>query len=733
MTSNRTLQNNPANRFRVVWGPQRFYLSIGWKTLIAFALVVFIPMFGLMAITERTLRHAMEEETLRAMEANLRGAWRVYHERSNNLRSALMQSANSPEAVQFVKTRNSHALSALLTRNAAQLPFTDVWLVIDAQQRVLARRQAGSNGRLLLNNLVNRAYTTLEPVVSTELLSNELFLVENPLKYSNLTPHVMSQAVVVPIVEEGKLFGAFVGLILMNDDEWLPNAIHDYLSIDAALFGSVIQESRIISASSHPNNIWASGLLSPITLSDTIERGETFRGSLLINDIPSYVIAEPINNLEGHSIGALSVGVRGSNIDELISKNTRNIYLFIGVGIALSLLIAYLAYRDTMTPMRALIGAMTRFADGDLTTRTDIRTKDEFDDLSERFNLMAQSIQEHQERVESFNSLSSLLIASLNPQTLMQNVLDKIIELTRAQAGTIYLREDEGSNDEVLVPFVAYGVDIGAMEYLHFGQGLPGEAARRKRSIVIHDIPDDCRLNINLGIADVMPREVAIFPIIYRDSVLGVMMLASMSPFRANELSLLESMINQIAIVLENALAHEKVAQLSITDTLTGVYNRRYLTQRLDEEFRISHRHHSPLSVLIVDIDHFKRINDDFGHQIGDEALIAVARALKENIRDSDLLARFGGEEFVIVLPHTSQKDARLVAEKLRQTVNTRSVAAMGERRISISVGVATIPELKVDNGDELLGAADRALYQAKEQGRNCVVLATAVNDTAIN
>ncbi len=730
MTSNR--QQSASKPFRVVWGPQRFYLSIGWKTLIAFALVVFIPMLGLMALTDHTLRRAMEEETLRNMEANLRGAWRVYHERSNTLRSALMQSASTPETAQMVKSHNTRALAELLTRNAAQLPFTDVWLVIDNQSQIIARRQEGDSGPLLLNTIVGRAFTSLEPVASTELLSNELFLAENPLKFSSLTPHVMSQVVVVPIVDEGTLHGAFVGLILMNGDEWLPNAIHDYLSIDAAVFGSVIQESRIISASSHPNNIWASGLLSPASLSETIERGDTYRGSLLINEIPSYVIADPIKNIEGRPIGALSVGVRGSNIEQLISNNTRNIYLFIGVGILLSLVIAYLAYRDTMTPMRALIGAMTSFANGDLTTRTDIRTKDEFDDLGDRFNHMAQAIQEHQERVESFNSLSNLLIASLNPQTLMQNVLDKIIELTRAQAGTIYLREGEGS-EELLVPFVAYGVDLAAMEFLHFGQGLPGEAARRKTSIVIRDIPADCRLNINLGIADVMPREVAIFPIIYRDTVLGVMMLASMSPFHVNELSLLESMINQIAIVLENALAHEKVAQLSITDTLTGIYNRRYLSQRLEEEFRISQRHHSALSVLLVDIDYFKKINDQYGHQIGDDALIHVANILKENIRDSDLLARFGGEEFVIILPHTLQMDAMLVAEKLRLAVTAHSIPAMGDQKITISVGVATIPDVKVDNSDGLVGEADRALYMAKEQGRNRVIVASPSDQTTVN
>src|SRR5512139_1627020 len=134
MTSNKPQKNPPSTPFRVVWGPQRFYLSIGWKTLIAFALVVFIPMLGLMALTDRTLRHAMEEETLRSMEANLRGAWRVYYERSNTLRSALMQSASDPETSQMVKTHDIRALTDLLSRNAAQLPFTDVWLIVDEQQ-----------------------------------------------------------------------------------------------------------------------------------------------------------------------------------------------------------------------------------------------------------------------------------------------------------------------------------------------------------------------------------------------------------------------------------------------------------------------------------------------------------------------------------------------------------------------------------------------------------------------
>ncbi len=717
--------HSPAGRsdspYRVVWGPQRFYLSIGWKTLIAFALVVFIPMLGLMHITDRTLRSAMEAETLRSLEANLRGAWRVYQERINATRSALLQSAASPEVKAALSRGDQAALSHLLERHAALLPYGDVWVALDREKRVVARRNGKRGDQIFLNDLLARAYTFNETVTSTELLPNELFIEENPLKYSNLEPQVMAQVTVVPVQEKGELVGALVGLILMNNNNWLPNAIHDYLSIDAALFGSVIQESRIISASERPNNIWATGLLAPSILNDFIRKGEVYRGRLTINEIDSFIIAEPIYDLAGNPVGALSIGVRSTNIEELIAKNTQNIYLFILLGVVLSLLVAYLAHRDTMTPIRAIIGAMNEFAEGQLRVRTEIRTKDEFEELGRGFNRMAAAIQEQSERVESFNSLTSLLITSLKPQELLHKVLNKVVELTGSQSGVIYLTEMQGE-ERILNPYVAYAVDINSMHLLRFGEGMPGEAARQKRVVHVKHIPEDCKINVNFGLADALPKEIVVIPIIYQERVLGVMLLGTLRGFRTNEMALLEYMATQIAVVLENALTHEQVEQLSITDGLTGVWNRTHVTERMEHEFQKAQRHGHELAVLMLDVDHFKRINDGFGHQVGDLVLVGVARALKGSLRSTDLIGRYGGEEFIVMLPHTGRADAIATAEKLRKAIAALQVAVMGEQRITISIGLSALPDGGAEHLDDLIKKADDALYAAKDGGRNRVV-----------
>ncbi|MGE0079995.1 MAG: diguanylate cyclase [Thiohalomonadaceae bacterium] len=709
--------------FRVAWGPQRFYLSMGWKTLIAFALVVFIPMLGLLALTGSALRDALERETLNGLESNLRGAWRVFHERSNSLRDALLHSAATPSVQEAMARQDRETMVALLNRHAALHPYADVWLVLDPDQRVIARRHGPVGEVQLLNNTVAQALALDKPVISAELLHNDLFIQENPLEHSNLETLVLTQTVVVPARRNGRPVGALVGIVLLNNDNWLPNAIHDYLSIEAALFASVIQESRVISASNQPNNIWATGLLAPMSLNRAIQQGEVFRGQTLINGIPSFVISEPILNLEGVPIGALSIGVRGSSIDALIAENTRYIYLFIGVGMALSLIIAFLAYRDTMTPMRAIIRAMDSFAAGNLDVRTDIRTKDEFEGMGEGFNRMASAVQEHQQRVESFNSLASLLISSRKPKELLRRALDKLIELTGAHVGAIYLATRDDT-DVSLTPFVAYGLRTEDMVPLGLGEGLPGEAALQRHPIHVQQPSDEFRVVVNFGVAQALPNEMAFFPIVYRDELLGLLMLGTLNRFRTEEIGTLEYATNQIAIVLENAFTHEKVERLSITDELTQVYNRRYLTQRLNEEFAAAQRYHAPLAVLLLDLDHFKRVNDRLGHPVGDEVLRLTAQVIRRNLREVDVIGRYGGEEFLVLLPHTSHADALAVADKIRAAVESASLPDYPDLRLTTSVGLAAYPDPQVHCASELVKRADEALYAAKSTGRNRVVAA---------
>lgn len=165
----------------------------------------------------------------------------------------------------------------------------------------------------------------------------------------------------------------------------------------------------------------------------------------------------------------------------------------------------------------------------------------------------------------------------------------------------------------------------------------------------------------------------------------------------------------------------------STTDPLLGIYNRRYLEKRLHEEFFRSKRYEFPLSVVMIDIDHFKSVNDRFGHQVGDLVLRKLAELLKMTARESDVLARYGGEEFMLILPHTQGCDGCLLAERLRKAVEKAILLKAGETdavvelRVTISLGVATLVDAQMDF-QQLIRQADRSLYFAKGQGRNRVV-----------
>lgn len=181
--------------------------------------------------------------------------------------------------------------------------------------------------------------------------------------------------------------------------------------------------------------------------------------------------------------------------------------------------------------------------------------------------------------------------------------------------------------------------------------------------------------------------------------------------------------LNAKVIELENA--KERLRQLAITDGLTELYNYRYFKEHLDQELNRAQRHNLNVSVVMVDIDHFKKFNDKYGHPAGDALLRTLGRLLKDNIRKIDLAARYGGEEFSLVLVETNKRAAGIVAEKIKKLVAEHPFANNNGHAghcITISMGVATFPE-DAGNFDDLIKVADDRLYRAKMNGRNCVVL----------
>lgn len=227
-------------------------------------------------------------------------------------------------------------------------------------------------------------------------------------------------------------------------------------------------------------------------------------------------------------------------------------------------------------------------------------------------------------------------------------------------------------------------------------------------------------------------QSVALVPLLRNTRLIGSLNLGSADPNRftaALGTDFIEHMGSIVAICLENVISNEMLKFIGLTDSLTGVYNRRYIDRRLVEEIARARRQGYRISCMYIDIDYFKQVNDSVGHQGGDEVLREVANRIKAELRISDALARFGGEEFVVLLIDADLESASMVAQRIRASValNPVHLSTGEEVPVTVSIGVASLDDFERDHAIEgvaqdLVAQADTALYQAKANGRNRVV-----------
>jgi len=228
------------------------------------------------------------------------------------------------------------------------------------------------------------------------------------------------------------------------------------------------------------------------------------------------------------------------------------------------------------------------------------------------------------------------------------------------------------------------------------------------------------------GAEETTLRGFACFPIVTGDRLVGLLALAGKNVALMNKESeeFLDQVANQAFIVMENSRLFERVRNMSIRDSLTELFNHRHSIELLTHEFhRMGRYQQEGVSVLMIDIDHFKEINDDHGHLAGDMVLREVARLLTDSVRTVDSVGRYGGEEFLLVLPHTTRADAVKTAERIRKRIEEHAFwTGEKELEVTVSVGISSFPAEGVDSPSALLREADIALYRAKESGRNRVV-----------
>lgn len=215
-------------------------------------------------------------------------------------------------------------------------------------------------------------------------------------------------------------------------------------------------------------------------------------------------------------------------------------------------------------------------------------------------------------------------------------------------------------------------------------------------------------------------------PLMIENQIIGVINVNDSEKgfLSVSDMDYILNVMEFVALSLSNALLHEKTEVLSVTDGLTQLFDHRQMMHVLEKEFERSRRYQSPLSIVMMDIDHFKKINDTYGHQKGDEVLVTLASVLNRMCRSNDTAARYGGEEFVVILPETRKEGAAIIADRIRNAMaQKRFHTASEEFTVTLSCGIAEVNLATVSTPSDLIHVADRALYQAKQEGRDRMIL----------
>lgn len=330
---------------------------------------------------------------------------------------------------------------------------------------------------------------------------------------------------------------------------------------------------------------------------------------------------------------------------------------------------------------------------------------------------------------ETINRLGEALTDTHDRGAMVAAVLDTAVHHLRARAGVLYQLV---AGRDVLRPTASCGDTggggLGGLGELMVGEGLAGHAARTGSEVLWPG--DDAELAAP-GASEPAhsepaagPRTAMAVPVRVGGRPYGVLALYGRSvgrPFAPGDVQSLEALVHQVEPAIENTFLYEEAQRLAITDGLTSLWNRRHFDLRAAAELQRANRFREPFSIVLIDVDSFKDVNDRFGHQAGDAVLIDLAVRFTNAVRDVDVVARFGGDEFGLILPSTDTEGARFVAQKIRASVAEVPFSVPGaELAITVSAGVAMWP----DHGTtlaELLSAADRALYGAKRAGRDGV------------
>jgi diguanylate cyclase (GGDEF)-like protein len=312
---------------------------------------------------------------------------------------------------------------------------------------------------------------------------------------------------------------------------------------------------------------------------------------------------------------------------------------------------------------------------------------------------------------------SNCLNVTMELESIFDIVLSKTLHILDCQRASIMLLNEE--NNMLETSFVIGGEKRPDSIKLKLGEGIAGQVAKSCEPYITNKGADDNVFKNIRHETEQNIHSILCVPLIIKNKATGVINLVnrqSKKGFDDDDLNLMQTIANQVAMTIQNA----QLYKLAVFDGLTELFVRRYFDARMNQEFGRVKRYGGELSLIMTDIDHFKSFNDTYGHQIGDLVLSGVARIVHNSARETDLPARYGGEEFAIILPETDSKGAMILAERIRKRVEETKKYGSNDLSVTISLGISSFnAEQPVHSFKDMIKQADMALYQAKESGRN--------------
>jgi len=345
-----------------------------------------------------------------------------------------------------------------------------------------------------------------------------------------------------------------------------------------------------------------------------------------------------------------------------------------------------------------------------------------------------QNSRRHFRQMVSLHTATTALVMTHDLRELLERILEATLNAIQpANTGSIYLVDPE---TEQLKLEALRGEDLFDMESSQdleaftfaYEQGYADQAIQSKEAILISDVHHELEdQDVQDGESKFAVRSLILAPLLLEDHGVGVLALNSFSveAFSDMDLTSLRTFATTAAAAILNARLYEEAHYLAITDVLTELNNRRHFFDLARAELDRSQRYQRSLSLLMLDLDHFKHVNDRYGHTVGDQVLQAVAARCKETIRKQDIIGRYGGEEFALILPETDTQAAHNTANRIRVSIAETPFAASNgdEINLTVSIGIATLDKHTRDL-TTFISAADSALYKAKESGKDCIVVA---------